>query len=328
MAKRKRLTPADPDRLETPALEVKSAFGAAPAPIASVASEAATAAALEEVTQALSEARREGRIIERLAIEKIKVDHLTRDRLGADAEEMAALKASIAARGQQTPIEVVALKGGQYGLISGWRRLQALSVLAEEAGTPGTVDALIRSPEAASDAYVAMVEENEIRANLSYFERARIALKAVEQGAFPDTKAALLELFSTASRAKRSKIRSFLGVVEALDGALVYPHRLPERLGLKLAKALEQDPAVGPQCKSALLRAKSDSAEAELQIIESVLKPETPKERSSGGGQYNVKNGVRLRWEETSAGALNVRLEGKQVDSRLLERLKRFLDQL
>ena len=80
-----------------------------------------------------------------------------------DADEMAALVASLRARGQQVPIEVVAreAKGtgrNGYGLISGLRRVMAL----REIGA-AEVLALVRRPETSSEAYLAMVEENEIR---------------------------------------------------------------------------------------------------------------------------------------------------------------------
>ena len=53
-----------------------------------------------------------------------------------------------------------------------------------------------------------MVEENEIRADLSFFERARIVRRAVEGGVFGSEKQALQSLFSAASYAKRSKIKT------------------------------------------------------------------------------------------------------------------------
>ena len=155
-----------------------------------------------------------------LPLDAIEASYLVRDRLVMDADEMEALKASLVARGQQTPIDVADLGDGRFGLISGFRRLTALQDLAKTGGTE-TVLALLRRPDEASDTYLAMVEENEIRVGLSYYERARIGLKAVEQGVFPDTKKALLSLFHAASRAKRSKIRSFLNVVAALDGAVL-----------------------------------------------------------------------------------------------------------
>ena len=123
-----------------------------------------------------------------------------------------------------------------YGLISGWRRLAALKALHAETGDArfATVQALVRRPETAADAYVTMVEENEIRLGLSHYERARVAARATERGVFPSEKAALLALFATASRPKRSRIRAFLDIYHALDGTLRFPAALPERLGLRL----------------------------------------------------------------------------------------------
>ena len=158
MAKRKRLGPArvtgaptgasTGTPAETPEtgsdvpadLETKSVFpsyplGIAthrqrPAPIAAVAGQSASEAALAELSDTLRSAREEGRLIQALPLDAIEADHLVRDRLVADEEEMQTLISSIRARGQQTPVEVMALEGGRYGLISGWRRLTALRRLA------------------------------------------------------------------------------------------------------------------------------------------------------------------------------------------------------
>ena len=176
-----------------------------------------------------------------LPLDAIAPDHLTRDRLPAEDEEMAALRDRSRAHGQRTPIEVTPLATGgalPYGLISGWRRLQALKALHAETGEArfATVQALVRRPETAADAYVAMVEENEIRVGLSHYERARVAALATARGVFPSEKAALLALFATASRPKRSRIRAFLEIYHALDGILRFPAQLPERLGLALVE--------------------------------------------------------------------------------------------
>ena len=85
MAKRKRLTPATilEQGTPSPALETKSGypFGVAPtrAPIAQVASEAATQAALDEVAGEMQSARNEGRMVLSLPLEAIRADHLVRD---------------------------------------------------------------------------------------------------------------------------------------------------------------------------------------------------------------------------------------------------------
>ena len=235
MAKRKRLGPVDAFAA-APAPETKSALSQPP--IASVAGDAAAADALARVSTALETARAEGRLVQKIPLDQVAADHLIRDRIGADTTEMEALKESLRNRGQQTPIEVVELDQGRFGLISGWRRLHALRALAEDGGTD-TVLARLIIPGTEAEAYVAMVEENEIRVGLSYYERARIVLRAEQEGVYSSRKAALQGLFANVSRAKRSKIGSFVTVVEALDGVLRFPTHLGERLGLQLAKAIE-----------------------------------------------------------------------------------------
>ncbi len=269
MAKRKRLTPPNPAYLDTPPLETKSMF-ASPrsAPIADVARDASSTAALNELSESLARARDEGRMVVDLPLDQIVTDHLVRDRLVVDETEMQTLKTSLRSRGQQTPIEVVQLGDGRYGLISGWRRCRALSEIAEEdRNYEPTVLALLRRPEEASDAYLAMVEENEIRVDLSYFERARIVAKAVEEGVFSTERTALQMLFRAASRAKRSKIGSFLPVVRALDGALRFPHALSERLGLSLSQALNDAPEFADRLTARLSAAEIDSPEAETALL-------------------------------------------------------------
>ncbi|MCF7728093.1 ParB/RepB/Spo0J family partition protein [Sulfitobacter sp. M22] len=263
MAKRKRLTPPRSDYFGTdsahdaeavPPLETKAIFptypeGVAPKirptspPIAHVAGDAATSAALAEVAAELQAARTEGRMVQSLPLDQIDARYLVRDRLIVDDDDMAALRASLSSRGQQTPIEVVATEQAGYGLISGWRRLSALTQLYAETGDIrfSTILALVRRPVDAADAYVAMVEENEIRVGLSYYERARIVSRAVEEGVYPDAKKALSSLFGNGSRAKRSKIKSFLPVVEHLGSHLSHPAAIGERLGLALSQKLQLD---------------------------------------------------------------------------------------
>jgi ParB-like chromosome segregation protein Spo0J len=281
MAKRKRLTPANPafmaPDLSQRAPETKSMapLGGMRAPIADVASEASATAALQELSREMQDARAQGRMITPLPLAQVRLDHLVRDRIARDDDDMAALVSSLRDRGQQTPIEVVALAEGGYGLISGWRRCTALMQLHAEGHGDGTVLAIERRPDDASDAYLAMVEENEIRVGLSYFERARIAAKAVEQGVYETEKQALLRLFGAASRAKRSKIRSFLGVVGALDGVLRFPQAIGERLGLQLSAALERDAGLAARLRKKLEIDSPATAEAEQDILAGLLKEKT-----------------------------------------------------
>jgi ParB family transcriptional regulator, chromosome partitioning protein len=279
MAKRKRLTPAQPDYLGA-APEVKSALGpgAVTAPIAQVAGEASSRAALSDLIDVVETARVRGLILEELRLDAIDERHLVRDRLEQDEDEMQALMDSIRARGQQTPIEVTALRdpagGRTHGLISGWRRLTALNRLYKESGEAqfATVRALVITPDSAEEAYVAMVEENEIRVNLSFYERARIAVRALKEGVYPTQRAALQGLFGNAPRAKRSKIGSFTTLVEAFDATLYFPSAISEKLGLALVRELGRDPGFEARIKSQLKQTPRDSAAAEMQILSAELK--------------------------------------------------------
>lgn len=324
MAKRKRLMPAQSTYLEeTSGLETKSALSAR-APIAAVAGDAAATAALQEVSAALRDARAEGRLITPIPVGLVQDAYLTRDRVVVEDEDMAALVDSIRARGQQTPIEVVKIEGG-YGLISGWRRLQAIRHLSGRTGEKrfDTVQALIRTPETLSDAYVAMVEENEIRVGLSYFERARIAAKAVDQGVFPDSKRALLSLFASASRAKRSKIRSYLPVVTALDGYLKFPAQLAERLGLQLSKALESDPALSSRLQTLLTAHRVESAQEEQTLLQSALAKPAPQRDPLPQAQ-EVLPGLFLESKKRKK-SLNLTLSGPALTPDFEAKLKDWL---
>ncbi len=319
MAKRKRLSPARlgywSDDGDTPAPP------AAP-PIAHVAGEASAVAALEEVTAELDRARIEGRLVQSLPLGAIDEGYLVRDRVLAGDDELQVLKDSIRARGQQTPIEVVALDGGRYGLISGWRRLAALRQLLAETGEESfsLIQALLRRPESASDAYIAMVEENEIRVGLSYFERARIALKAIEQGVFEDRRAALQGLFGSASRARRSKIGTFMPVVAELDGVLRFPASLTERLGLRLAKAMEGSNTLIQGLKQRLLDETPDNIEAEQAVIARSLAP-APRPAASPAGMREIRPGLSAR--ETATG---LTLSGPSLTPELKAQLIAWLE--
>ncbi len=243
MAKRKRLS-----ALGMVAEEDATAPDHAPhvPPVARIAAETATQAALEELASELRQARESGRMVLDLPLSSVKATHLQRDRMHMDPEDMASLKASIRDRGQQMPIEVVALPDGRYGLVAGARRLAALTALQAETGGDrfAAVKALLRPFEAAPEAYLAMVEENEIRADLSFYERGRLAHEAARLGVFDSPAAAVRMLFQHAPAPKRSKILSFVVLHQALGQALRFPEAIPEKLGLALVKAIEADPGL------------------------------------------------------------------------------------
>ncbi|MEM9969491.1 MAG: ParB N-terminal domain-containing protein [Pseudomonadota bacterium] len=326
MARRKRLSPAAA-LTDAPAPEVKSA---AHPPIASLVADAAGRDALMEAAGEHRAAREEGRLVVDLPLEAVAPGFLVRDRMAADDDDMATLTASIEDRGQQTPIEVQDLGDGAYGLISGWRRLEALKALAlRHPGRFGTVKAFVRTVESQADAYVAMVEENEVRANLSYYERARIAHEAAEKGVFPTAEIAVRELFRHASRPKRSKILSFLRVHRALGGVLRFPTAIGERAGLTLARALEDEGAAN-RIAERLADSGCETAEDELSTaLEAARSAPGPLPAPSSPAPSAAKpaltertapQGVRLR-----VGDRRVELSGAAVDTAFVADLQKWL---
>lgn len=319
MAKRKRLSPAIlmQDTGSNAGLETHSARP----PIAHVAGEAAERAALSEVTRALTEARQEGRLIQKLPLNAIETGHLLRDRIGFDDEEMASLVSSLSARGQQVPIEVVALEAGRFGLISGLRRVMALRQIGAE-----EVLAILRQPETSKEAYLAMVEENEIRAGISFYERARLASEAAKLGLYDTPKSAIAALFGAASAPKRSKIGSFVRVHDALGDHLRFPTTIPERVGLALAAALEERVGFVEDLAQALAQAAPANAGEERAVIDRVLmqdtSPKGPLETKSTRKPTprDIAPGLRL---EAKAGRLV--LSGDQVTETLCQEIETWL---
>jgi hypothetical protein len=221
-----------------------------------------------------------------------------------------------------------------YGLISGWRRFQALSELHGETGDPkfATLKVLLRKPENSAEAYVAMVEENEIRVGLSYYERARVAAEAVKRGVFEDEGEAIRALFASASRAKRSKIRSFIEIYEQLGDALQFPTHIPERLGLAVVEHLRTH---GPEEMVAFLNRETwEHPETEILILTrlSALKKKPPAKKPKDVSRAKhaipkLRPGVRLD-AERSDGQILVTLKGKGVDDALMADVLELLSQL
>lgn len=348
MAKRRRLEVPTEDtlkELETGfARETKSAFGALP-PIAQVAADAASQATPESAeareeaardkadAETLRKAVADGLLVQEIPTVEILAEELSRDRMEIDTEEMAELRASILAHGLRLPIEVYPLtKPGanvKYGLISGWRRLAAVRQLLAETGDAQyeVIRAIKRTPANAADAYVAMVEENEIRANLSHYERGRIAVMAVQAAAFSSVEDAVAQLFHAASKAKRSKIRGFAELHEELGDLLVFPTALNERQGLKLIGALRS--GFAREMRAALATGQGVDPQSEWELLEpfTVMADDAPKGRKTAAqarrrveraDEVHLANGIVMRREHDGKSHL-IRLEGKVVDVMMVE---------
>lgn len=179
-----------------------------------------------------------------IPISEIDANALPRDRTQLEPEALAELAASIAAAGLRQPIEVWRLSQPtaqhRYGLISGLRRLTAHQRLAalRQNGSFSSIAAFLRAPESVPDAMAAMVAENEIRAEISPWEKGATLLAALRAGIFDTLDAATSGLHPAASRQKRSRLRAFAEVVEDLEDAISTPELLTGRQMQRLSAAL------------------------------------------------------------------------------------------
>ncbi len=346
MAKRRKLeapSAADINQLEAEfRRETSDRLTPAAAPIAQVAADAAGQAVVDSngaAEQALIKAQEDGRLIVEVPLDQIDANAVPRDRLDMSAEAFEELKISLQANGLRLPIEVYPLPprdGGQkYGLISGYRRLAAFQELAQiYAAEFQTIKALIRPAKDGARAFSAMVEENEIRENLSHFERGRIASLAAHQGAFANTEDAVDRLFGTASKAKRSKIRSFALIFESLGDLLIYPKDLREKDGLQIANALRM--GAEKRLRQVLDDTAADTPEEERGLLLSVAAEflESHKAPSKGGRpkkavprpgwvnsqEMRLSSGISLIHDHDGQGHV-IHVKGDGVDRKFMERI-------
>lgn len=379
MAKRRKLEAPSADdlksieeefRRETPSHSAPARSSMAP--IAQVAAEAAQHSevldpdirakhakdALEAET--LRAAQDKGLVIAEIPLDQIDADHMVRDRAVMVESEMLELRLSIAQNGLRLPIEVYALdqsgpesegqNEGQkgcsfrYGLISGYRRLMAYRKLRDLTKDPkyDRIKTLIRQTESAAESFAAMVEENEIRASLSHFERGRVAAISAQNGVFTNVEEAVERLFPVASKAKRSKVRSFALIFEELGDMLAFPEALTEKQGLRVASAL-RDGAERMLREALAEDGAGDSPEAEWTALEGALASLSPQKDPSRGGRprkrvsqpqgpgiVTTRAGVTLRRLSDDRGYY-IRLEGKPIDGEMVDlvmgEIGRLLDQ-
>lgn len=289
--------------------------------------------------QELRKAEDAGRLILELPLDQVDPNAMVRDRTVLNKEEFDELKWSIYRVGQRLPIEVFLRsnpKAGEapYGLISGYRRYRAVEALHAEDPDEKyeTVLALVRNPEDLGGAIVAMVEENEIRETVSHYERGRIAVIAAQDGVFASTELAVDALFRSASKAKRSKIRSFALIFEDLGDCLRYPELLKEREGLRLAAALRSGAEV--ELRQALLSVDVTDPAQEWPMLEPILSRYETKEREPArggrprrvdaqagweGDTLHLESGIKIRRETDAREGHVIRVMGDSVAPEMVE---------
>lgn len=357
MARRRKLEAPDPGELADFEARFRRETTQGPAaPIGAMAADAASAADLRDAearaeaerhraeAAAFADAKGRGLVLDEVPLDRIDDTALVRDRAVIDEAELRELRDSISRNGLRLPVEIFELpepRGDRiYGLLSGYRRLMALRQLHQMTELPkfATIRAVLRDPEAMGGRFAAMVEENEVRAGLSHFERGRIAVIAAGQGGYPNVEAAVDALFSAASKAKRSKVRSFALIFEELGDLLSFPEAMTEKQGLRLASALRA--GAEPALRDALAHVRPDGFDEEWAAMEPaiVAVEEGERPRSRGGrpraasparrsAPRRLNSGITVSRTRDSHG-YTLRLEGRGLDDEIMDSLTVEIERL
>ena len=255
-----------------------------------------------------------------IPLSAIAADILPRDRSLTDPAALDDLMRSIQAMGLRQPIEVFGLVQSDdqprpYGLISGYRRLMAFRALGRD-----TIPALCCNPADIPAALATMVTENEVRAQISPWEKGSLILRLVEDGTFPDAAGAVASLYPAASRQQRARLRGFSRVVAALKGSAL---QTPEALSIarmdRLATALRLG---GAQAIRATLAANAGAAhglprqwEALRPILNTILtEPATGTKPGRPRHALTLRQGMTLTRARTHDGWI-IRMTGPMAKS-------------
>ncbi|WP_068119169.1 ParB/RepB/Spo0J family partition protein [Tropicimonas marinistellae] len=239
-----------------------------------------------------------------IALSDIDAEALPRDRAASDHEAFAELRLSILRDGLRQPVEIFACEGPRpYGLISGHRRLAVFRDLGRE-----TIPAFLRRPADIPEALAAMVTENEIRAQISPWEKARLILTCLAAGLFDTPDAAIDGLFPALSRQKRSRLRGHLMVAEAFDGCFATPERLSTARLDRLAGALRSgwEDLLHDALPSRATHSLASQWAALAPVIDEALNPRpgeaTPGTPRAPRRMARIRHGLTVRRELTRTG--------------------------
>ena len=240
--------------------------------------------------------------IQLLPTAKIDEAALPRDRSVICPIALDELAGSIRAHGLRLPVELTR-DGDGYALVSGYRRLLAFRALEQRHGAAfASIPALVRPPESLIEGFARVVEENDIRQNLTPWERGRTLIVARDAG-LDTLDAALAKLYPHADRRKRSRLRMLAEVVDAMDGWLETPEDWSENRLMRLGSVLRSgwdkllysaldDAGEGAEWEAMLPLIE----EAEALPVEQRNTPDRPRRLA------HIPRGLTIRREKTKTG--------------------------
>jgi ParB family chromosome partitioning protein len=179
-----------------------------------------------------------------------------------------------------------------------------------------------------------MVEENEIRRDLSPWERAAIAVTARDNRVFPTIEEAVDGLYPSATRQKRAKLRNIAFLVHETDGILTDPEGLTESSLLRLHAAWTT--GYGEVIEVALAETSRRDAPSQWEIIRPILaEAEAPqpvytaRDRAAGRPRRvgRPRPGLTLRRESTADGWI-IHLTGRDATGLYVDRIFEEIERL
>ncbi|WP_209424422.1 ParB N-terminal domain-containing protein [Pararhodobacter sp. SW119] len=267
----------------------------------------------------------------------ILAEALPRDRTALDPAALAELEMSVLLDGLRQPIEVWAIRnpaegGPRYGLISGMRRLTVFQRLHQHK-PDARIPAFIREPHDLPDAMARMIAENEIRAEISPWEKGRIVVESVHEGLFDTLDAAVATLYKPLNKQRRNRIRAIAEVVSEIgDRLLSHPETLSQTQLTRIAAAIRQDR--GPLIEHALLHSADRSPDGQWKILLPILEEVEGETRAP---QYDYRPGrprrivhprvgLHIRREKSVEG-WNLRFTGPDATGPLMEDIMDYVEQ-
>jgi len=218
--------------------------------------------------------RKAGHVIQLIPLGDVHETLLARERMSDDDDGLDELVTSIRDVGLSNPIRVLGRPDGQgFELVQGHRRLASYRRLLKQTGQdewariPATV--MPGGSDDVAGLYRRMVDENVIRRDLSFAEMARAAMNYAADPATDagDAERAVAELFRSASYSKRSRIRTFVSILDTIGDALLHPASIPRNMGVALAAEIGKRPALAAEIRAALDEAVGRDPGEELAIL-------------------------------------------------------------
>ena len=218
--------------------------------------------------------KKAGLITDRIPVDAVRMDKLTRDRTEGRDAEIDELKRSIREIGLSNPIRVERA-GDTYELVQGYRRLTAFRELLAETGDADFAQIPAGIMADGADRlrlYRQMVDENLVRRGVSFGEMAQLAISYRNEA--PEVESydqAVEQLYASSGRQKRHYIKGFARLLIALEGSLKHVEALPRAQGLAVLKRIEDREGQADRLVAMLAARPDRDAEAEQAVLATFL---------------------------------------------------------